>query len=186
MSRNVFVSSTARALSLIAACLVIACMASCMWGDRGYPPTSNPNYIPSPPRYVRIVEWLRPNYFAAEYYYESFRVKLSSDTFIIIDREETAIALGDGWFAPDWSRKGVLPALTADELALLKDMEKLWPPGSIVELEYPVASGEEKKIGRHDEVRLDRRLVAKYNGYVIVIKGMAPETIIIPEGDERD
>lgn len=173
-------------LTVTGALALAACLAGCFYGDRGYPPTSSPNHIPSPPRYVRIVEWLRPDYFTAEYQWWKGRVY--DDKFVIITRGETTIPLDEGWYAPHWSRMGVLPELNPDELATRDAMEKLWPPGSVIELEYPVAlaAGKDKKIGRSDEVRLDRGLVQIYNGYIVTIKGIAPESVAIPPMDQHD
>lgn len=123
-----------RWLILCAALLIGACAYS---SDHWTQPT-NPDdgKIPGPPRYVKILCWHRAQLFEAEFEQKG---GLLRDYFLLVSPEPTSWELAPGWYAPGhWQGPNPTPAMSVNEEIALEAMQRLWPPGSEIELDYPM------------------------------------------------
>lgn len=162
------------------AAIVLPC--GCGWtSDHLVSPSQPAGYIPSPPRYVRVTDWIRPDLFEGEYYQSG---KWYRDSFMIITKDTTDAPLSDGWFAPDWSRMNPMPDLSAEEELARQAMVKAFPPGSGVSLDYPLLD-DKSKIGKDRNVdvrRPDVRATASWFGaYAIVVLNEDPPEDVFPD-----
>lgn len=123
-----------RWLILFAALMVTSCAYSADHWSR--PTNPNDGKIPGPPRYVRVIRWHRAQLFEGE-----FEVKggLLQRYFMIVSREPTSWELAPGWYAPGhWQDRNPTPAMTQVEKFQLEAMQRFWPSGSEIELDYPL------------------------------------------------
>ena len=175
-------------LTLIRQSIVIAALAcvlmvgggACGWtSDHLVSPTNREGYVPGPPRYLRILEWVRPDMFRAEFreagkWYEF-------EYFMVITREESDYPLGEGWYAPNRTQHNPLPELNEAEKAELSAVERQYPPGTVIELDYPLLH-DKSKIGRGADVEVARTDVMTstswHGAYIIVIKDVAKDDAV--------
>lgn len=163
-------------------CIIVVAGSSCSWtGDHLSSPThKDDGLIPSPPRYVRILEWRRSNLFRAEFKRGG---RWSEELFMIASREDAGKALGNGWYAPSWPTGGPLPELTPEEESQRVTMSQKWPVGTTVELDYPLVPEVSKaKIGQlGDEAIVEHTLVTAYAGamiaYLVTVERAAPDAL---------
>lgn len=174
MGRRAFIGITALATAVVAA-------AACGWtSDHLVSPSQPDGYIPSPPRYVRIVDWIRPDLFEAKYYQSG---RWYDDFFMVVTRDETEVPLREGWYAPVWSKQNPMPELTPEEEITMQAMVSSFPTGSDVMLDYPLLD-DKSKIGAGRSVDVPRssvRATASYTGaYTVAILDESPPDDVLP------
>lgn len=99
-------------------------------------PSNRDGYVPGPPRYVRILHWHRAQLFEAEYEQKG---RLLLGYFLIVSPEPTSWEIAPGWYAPGhWQGRNPTPSMSVNEKIALEAMQRLWPPGSEIELDYPM------------------------------------------------
>lgn len=174
-------SRLAMGLRPMCACTLGLILSACFWGDRGYPPTSAPGHVPSPPKYVRILEWIRPDMFRAEF--QDGQGRHDAAYFMIVTRKQSDYPLGDGWYAPARTRSNPLPALNESEKVQLAAIEQKCPPRTVVELDYPLLH-DKSKIGTDWDVEVSRsdvRTSSSWHGaYIITIKAVTGNDVLPP------
>ncbi len=160
--------------------VLLAC--ACGWtSDHLVSPSQPDGYVPSPPRYVRIIVWSRPDLFEGEYYQSE---KWYREYFMVVTQNKTSVPLKEGWYAPSWSRMNPMPDLTEEEELARQAMIRSFPPGSGVTLDYPLLK-DKSSIGRARTVDVPRssvRATASWFGaYAIIVLDEIPPDGALPD-----
>lgn len=162
--------------------LITLMLTACGWTSDHW---SSPSYIPdgkesSPPRFVRIIEWKRPNWFWGEYIQNG---KWRQEGFVLLRREEGPVYGEPTWHLPDWvgTHQPREFELTKEERKALEKIAREYPVDCIVEVEYPLMEERYKDdIGHGTDVRVPRENLSIYEGYLANIRKRVRNAILIP------
>lgn len=160
----------------------ILMLSGCAWTSDHFSRPTNPadGKVFSPPRFVRILRWKRPDWFTGEFLRDG---KWCRDDFVLVTRGAEPSEEAPAWVIPEWTNHWQPDPveLTDAERGQLDDIKKRYPEDANIEVEYPLM---EKRylddIGHGTDVRIPGDGVSIYGGYLVSIRKRIRNAILIP------